>query len=381
MILNPPATRTSSSGFAPASGAALYEGSGEEGGYSPEDLRSAYKIPKTGGAGQTVAIVDAYGYPSAQKDLAKYRSHYKLGACNKTNGCLKIVNQEGNESPLPGDPGLAILWEYEQALDLDMVSALCPECHILLVQANSQKISDLATTANEAAVLGANEISNSYGFNEEYGTECEAAHCSQYASDYSHPGISVVAGSGDTGYDQGPGGKGGAPNFPASAPGVIAVGGTSLRRAANSREWSETVWKETGSGCSLVEPKPAWQADPGCAKRMTNDVAAIGDFETPVSTRVPIIEKGKNVGSKWSTGGGTSASGPLIAAMLAHSSAYTRSLGADAFYRNPGMLFDVTVGKNGECGTSYEYLCTAEIGYDGPTGWGTPNGVPEVTQP
>jgi subtilase family serine protease len=374
LIINPPAARTS--------GAPLYEGSGEEGGYSPEDLRSAYKIPKTGGAGQTVAVIDPFRYPGAQADLATYRSHYDLGACNKKDGCLKIVNQEGNERPLPPLGGfVSPAWQIEQALDLDMVSAVCPKCHILLVQANSQLVSDLAAAANEAAILGATEISNSYGFSEQ-SPECGSTECSQYVPAYSHPGIPVVAGSGDSGYDEGPGGKGGAPNFPASAPGVIAVGGTTLRRAANGRRWSEAVWSKSGSGCSLQEPKPAWQTDPGCPNRMTNDVAAIGDPETPVSVRVPIIiEAGKDRGSKWATGGGTSASAPLVAGILAHASAYTRSLGAEAFYREPGMLFDVTSGKNGECGTTFEYLCTGGIGYDGPTGWGTPDRVPEVAEP
>jgi len=269
-VIAPAPVRTSL-GFARAGGA-LLEGSGELGGYSPADLASAYGIPRTGAKGETIAVIVAWGYPSAETELAQYRSHYKLPLCTRSNGCFKVVNQEGNLSPLPSAEGWRSLWTPEQALDLDMVSAACPQCHILLVQASSEHISDLAAAANEAAKLGAAVITNSYGFNEN-SSECGAAGCSQYAADYEHPGVVTVAGSGDSGYNAGYGGSG-APNFPSSATGVIAVGGTTLHRAESSRGWSETAWKGSGSGCSVVEAKPAWQSDPGCTKRTTTATAA-----------------------------------------------------------------------------------------------------------
>ena len=73
-------------------------------GYAPSDLSSAYNVASSGNSSTLVAIVDAYGYPNAESDLAAYRSHYGLPACTKANGCLKIVNQSGQTSPLPSDP-------------------------------------------------------------------------------------------------------------------------------------------------------------------------------------------------------------------------------------------------------------------------------------
>jgi subtilase family serine protease len=376
MIVDPPARRTARGFVLP--GGVLAEGSGEEGGYSPEDLRSAYKIPRTGGAGQTVAVIMAFGYPEAETDLAVYRSRYELPPCTKENGCLRIVNQSGGKTLPPAAAGQFATRE-EQALDMDMVSAMCPECHILLVQTSLFRINNMANATNTAARLGATEISNSYGWPERLKEECRALKCSQFAADYDHPGIPVLAGSGDNGYENGDSLEGSSPEFPASAPGVIAVGGTSLTRADNARGWTETAWEDSGSGCSVVEPKPAWQADPGCSMRTTADVAAVADWlHDPVSIYGGLTNAN---GSKWHLSGGTSAATPLLAGIIAHANSYTRSLGAEMFYRNPGMLFDVTEGRNGECATTFEYLCTAEVGYDGPTGWGTPDGVPNVEEP
>jgi subtilase family serine protease len=351
----------------------VLEGSGELGGWSPEDLRSAYNIPFSGGAGQTVGVVDEDAAPEAESELAVYRERYDLGPCDKENGCLKVVNMEGNESPLP-PTGVA---EGEQEEDIEMVSAMCPECHILLVEVPvpyplepASRPRNIAAGVNEAAILGATAITNTIEFSEAPGGECgEAPHCTQFASDYDHPGVEIVAAAGDDGYVHL---KDGA-NFPASSPYVIAAGGTVLHRAAKTkakpRGWTEEVWKGTGSGCSLFEPKPAWQTDPKCDQRTDNDIAAVA---TDVSER--------SLG-KWRAGGienGTSLSAPLIAGILAHANSYTRSLGAEAFYQDPSMLFDITKGDNGTCSS---YLCTAKTGYDGPSGWGTPDGVPNVPEP
>src|SRR3954463_5281735 len=103
-------------------------------GYGPASLRSAYKLPTTGGTGAPVAIVDAFDDPTAESDLATYRAQFGLPPCTNANGCFKKVNQNGAASPLPAtDAG----WAGEISLDLDMVSAICASCHILLVEANS----------------------------------------------------------------------------------------------------------------------------------------------------------------------------------------------------------------------------------------------------
>jgi hypothetical protein len=346
----------------------LYEGSGELGGLSPQDLESAYKIPLSGGSGQTVAVVDAYGYSHAESDLAEYRSHYGLPPCTKGTGCFTKLNQQGQELNFPEENEG---WDVEQALDLDMVSAACPSCHIVLVEATSETPfpDDLAESVNTAVKAGANEVSNSYGLPEQ---GCGIAwECTKYAPDYSHSGVFISASSGDHGYDNEYSPFfATSPLFPADLGSVSAIGGTSLSKAANARGWSEKVWNEpanevgTGSGCSTFASKPSWETDKGCPGRMGSDVSAVAAVETGVS----VYESAEG---GWLIVGGTSASSPLIAGIVAHESESFRSLGAEAFYEGLMPLFDVTAGSNGTC--SPEYFCTAGVGYDGPTGLGTPD--------
>jgi streptogramin lyase len=370
-IVEPSATR-SYRHWALPTGGPLLEGSGEKGGYDPKDLQSAYRIPSIGGATQTLALVDAYGDKTAESDLAKYRERYGLEACTKANGCFRKVNQKGEEANYPSaQKG----WEGETSVDLDMASAACPQCHILLVQGTEASFVDLGESVNTAVRLGATEISNSYGVAEE---SCGAGHCEEYASDYHHPGVVVTASSGDSGYDDHYEGLA-SPSFPATLPYVVAVGGTSLHKASGTRGFSEEVWNEpsrelgSGSGCSLSEPKPAWQTDKGCGKRTDNDVAAVAACTTPVSVY-------SSAYGGWEDFCGTSVSSPFVAGILAHAGEHTRSLGAQAFYEYRGTLFGVTKGSNGTC--SVAYLCSAEAqenGYDGPVGVGTPDGIPSAS--
>jgi hypothetical protein len=353
-------------------GGPLLEGGGEDGGYDPQDLQSAYKIPTSGGSTQTIALIEAYGYEGAEADLAAYRQRYGLEPCTTANGCFRKVNENGEEANYPSPDG----WELETALDLDMASAACAHCHILLVEATSNSFADLGSAVNMAAMLGATEISNSYGFAEE---SCGASNCEEYSVDYDHPGVLITASAGDSGYDNDLAGYE-SPEFPAASPYVVAVGGTSLRKSASSRGWSEEVWLETarglgsGGGCSRSEPKPGWQTDTGCANRTDNDVAAVAACDTPVSIYATPL-------GGWANVCGTSVAAPLLAGIEAHASAYARSLpGADAFYSDPGALFDVTTGGSGECTPAEaEYLCNAAVGYDGPTGNGAPDGPLELT--
>ena len=228
-------------------------------GLGASQIQSAYKLAGLNGAGRTVAVVDAYSDPKAASDLATYRKAYGLPACTVANGCFKQVNQDGATSPLPAnDYG----WAEEESLDLDAVSAACPTCHIVLVEANSANNIDLAKAENAAAKLpGVVAISNSYGGS-------EASSETSYDSYYNHPGMAVTVSSGDSGY---------AVEFPAASPNVTAVGGTTLTQASNTRGWTETAWSGAGSGCSAYEPKPSWQHDSGCAKRTVADVSADAD--------------------------------------------------------------------------------------------------------
>ena len=316
-------------------------------GLAPSDLRSAYGITASGSSNTVVAIVDAFGYPNAESDLATYRSQFGLPACTTANGCFRKVNQRGVQGSYPATN---VGWDQETALDLDMVSAMCPSCSILLVEADSATLQNLALAEQEAATLGAHAISNSYGGSESGTTSFE--------SSYNFPGIAVTVSSGDSGFGV---------QFPASSPHVTAVGGTSLVRASNSRGWTETAWSGAGSGCSTVYAKPTWQTDTGCTRRTVADVSAVADPNTGVAVFGPA----SRTRSAWLVFGGTSVAAPLIAGIYGVNGTAVNH-GSDP-YRHTSALFDVTSGSNGSCSGSY--LCTAVAGYDGPTGLGTPHGT------
>ncbi len=354
------------------SGVVSFEGSGEKGGFSPADLRSAYKLPSSGGSGQTVAIVDAYNDPNAESDLKTYRSHYGLSECTTANGCFKKVNQNGEAGSYPeSEPG----WSTEMSLDLDMVSAVCPECHILLVEATSATFGDMDAAENEAATLKATEISDSWGALEHTGETSEDKY-------FDHPGIPITVSAGDYCYIN-ECEKKEIPNWPATSPDVISVGGTKLEKASNSRGWSESVWYEpksaygpigTGSGCSLYESKPSWETGSSCSKRTDGDVAAVAACASPLSIYDSYAREG------WFVECGTSAAAPIVAGVEGLSTNEARKDGPELFGKlgSKGKLFDVTEGFNyynleySSCGS---YLCEAKTGYDGPTGNGTPDGA------
>ncbi len=369
------------------------EGTGELGGWSPENLKSAYKLPAKGGKGETVAIVDAWNYPDAEANLKVYREHYKLyynsteTACTRANECFQKINQKGESSkeetaaiyPKAEDAEEkkeAVGWSTEMSLDLDMVSAVCPECKLLLVEANnnfSGHDNALDIAEDEAATFkegtkfpGTNVISNSWGSSGEYSSETEE---DLY---FDHPGIQIVFAGGDRGYG---------PKYPATSPYVISAGGTQLtkeKESSSGRKWSEEVWHNepevgdsTGSGCSAYELKPPWQTDKGCSMRTENDVSAVAYHLSAYDSYERTGEE------RWTPRTGTSASTPIIAGIDALATSATQLLGADAFYKKPSMLFDITKGSNGTCTppAEDEYLCTAVVGDDGPTGEGTPDNV------
>ncbi|WP_316770225.1 S53 family peptidase [Streptomyces sasae] len=324
-------------------------------GYGPADLRSAYRLPSAGGEGQTIALVDAYDDPTAEADLAVYRTTYGLPPCTTDNGCFRKVDQRGATAPLP-QSGAASGWATETALDLEMASAACPRCHILLVEADEPEMADLAAAVDTSVALGATEVSNSYGGTEAHGTTA-------FAKDYSHPGVAVVASSGDAGYT--------VPAFPAAYSNVIAVGGTSLTRADNDRGWQESAWAGSGSGCSAWVGKPAWQQDTDCPGRTIADVSAVADPDTGLAVYVTSVPRGSG---GWTVVGGTSASAPFLAGVIALAGDPAAFPDASRLYSaGAASLNDVAAGSNGTC--DGDYLCTAVPGYDAPTGNGTPNGL------
>jgi hypothetical protein len=328
-------------------------------GYGPSQLQSAYNLTSASasdGSGETVALVDAYDDPTAASDLAAYRSAAGL----PTVPSFEKVNQEGETSPLPAEAPSDDDWTLEESLDLDMVSSICPECNIVLVEADNDSGDGLYIAENTAASL-AGYVSNSWGGSE---SSTDTTYDSEY---FDHPGDVITASAGDSDYGV---------IYPATSPNVVSVGGTSLSTSSNSRGWTESVWNDgggegTGSGCSAYESQPSWQTaldlPSGCSKRIDNDTAADADPDTGLA-----VYDTSNDNGGWVEVGGTSASSPMLAAMYALAD-NPGDTPADDIYTHTSDFYDITSGSDGSC--SPAYLCTAETGYDGPTGIGTPDGI------
>jgi subtilase family serine protease len=344
-------------------------------GLGPAEIRAAYNLAAAAanrGGNQTVALVDAYDHPTIEQDMNTYRTFYGIPPCTTANGCFRKVNQDGEQGAYPlANPQ----WDPEIALDVEMVSAVCPKCHILLVEANSAdeatvmsnpvQHSDLGASVDTAVNLGATEVSNSYG---SVGPEPNQTFWDHY---YNHPGVAITASAGDEDYGT---------IWPAASPYVTAVGGTELAQdASTARGWSETVWgslapgflpdeaQGTGSGCSIWEPKPAWQHDAGCSGRTVADVSAVADG-------VAIYDSSPEIGG-WGVVAGTSISSPIIASVYALAGNAKSVVYGSYPYSHTKGFYDITQGSNFTPSSTCGYLCTAGPGYDGPTGLGTPNGV------
>ena len=334
-------------------------------GFGAGDLQSAYGLPAGGGVGTTVAIIDAFDNPNAEADLAVYRAQFGLPPCTTANGCFRKVDQRGGTNYPPPDTG----WAGEISLDVDMVSAAAPGAQILLVETDSNSFLNLAAGVDQAVAMGAKYISNSYGssYNSTPGSGEDSTEVTDLDPHYNHPGVAVVASSGDNDFGV---------SYPAASQYVTSVGGTALVRDSSARGWSESVWHNSfggpGSGCSIVEAKPAWQTDSGCSMRTVADVAAVADPATGVAVYQTFGFNG------WAVYGGTSASAPIITATYAAAGTPVAGTYPSSYpYANPAALNDVTSGLNGSCAPAY--LCTAGAGYDGPTGLGTPHGLAAFT--
>ena len=345
-------------------------------GYGPSELQSAYKLTTLAanqGADETIAVVDAYDDPNAEADLAVYRSHYGLPPC--AAGCFTKIEQAGTQASPKGEND----WSLEISLDLDMASAICPKCHLLLMEANGNGLGALAKAAHTAATTtGVVAVSNSYAANEdEVLPKLSFPERAAYERDYTQPGVAFTAAAGDAGYEV---------NIPAALSTVTAVGGTSLQPSGST--WSETAWSlsckgsgssrkctGTGGGCSEYVAKPAWQvalgsADAGCANRTENDISADANPNTGAA-----VYNTDNENGGWEVVGGTSESSPIAAGFYALIGQQAGVEGASWDYAHTGFFKDVSGGENrAGCLT---YLCEALVGYDGPTGLGSPNGSGE----
>jgi hypothetical protein len=361
--------KTGSTAFRATAAAAPVKGT-----LSPANLRSAYELAsasKDDGKGTTVAIVDAYKDSTIAADLAKYRSEYDLGACT-TSGkspCLRIVGENGTSS-LPS--GTNAGWSLETSLDVDMVSAICPNCKILLVEANSDSTTDLGTANSTAVRLGAKFVSNSWSSPAYPGD-------SVFDTYFRHPGVVDAFAAGDYGYGVNPESSAG---YPASSQFTVSVGGTDLSPAKNSRGWTETAWGlktsgewlGTGSGCAPGdEGKPTWQTDTLCQTRTENDVSAFAYSADGVA----VYNSSECAG--WCGAYGTSAATPIITSVYALAGTPAANTYPSSYLYQSGHskdLFHVSSGSNGTCESYRKALCNATAsGYNGPTGLGTPDGI------
>jgi subtilase family serine protease len=337
-----------------AGGTPLASPSPPAGAYGPAQFHTGYSLPTVSAAATapTIAIVDAFDDPNAEADLAVYRSNFGLPECSTANGCFRKVNQKGEQGnyPIPNAG-----WASEESLDVDMVSAGCPLCHIDLVEADDNSFKNLGRAEDTAVHRGAAAVSNSYG------TSPPGNFLGNlYRKQYDHPGTIILASAGDGAYGSA---------LPATYPTVVSVGGTSLRRISSGRGFSETVWHGTGSGCNPKQTKPRWQKTPGCHGRMMNDVSAVADPSTGVAVYDTYNARG------WEVFGGTSVSSPLVGSVYGLAGDASQHNAARSLYATGASLYDVTSGTNGTCAPAPAYFCTGEVGYDGPTGNGTPNGT------
>ncbi len=319
-------------------------------GYGPANIQAAYGLDPTAGAGRTVAIVGAYDNPNIEADLAVARRTWGLPPCTSASGCFRKVDQRGGQRLPAPDPG----WGLETSLDTQAVSAACPRCRILLVEADTSSLKDIGAAVNRAVALGARIVNNSYGTDEFAGMQ-------RYARDfYTHPGVAQVVSSGDFGFTTAA--------FPAVLPSSVAVGGTTLTHRSGA--WAERVWSGAGSGCSAYVTKPAWQHDTHCSMRTIADVSAVADPSTGLAVYDTF---GLGASNGWIVVGGTSLSSPLVAGMIGLAGNAPTMDTAARTYAPGASLHDVVGGTNGFCGG--DYLCRGVTGYDAPSGNGSPIGV------
>lgn len=321
---------------------------GELAGLHPADLQDAYDLPSsTAGAGQVIGIAVAYDNPKLEADLAVYRTTFGLPPCTSANGCFKKITPGGLLGGLlSGNQG----WGQESSIDVQVASAVCPKCKIVVVEAASDSPDALLAAAKAAVAHGATVVSDSYSLAEN-ASENDAAYAI---------GVPFVFGAGDSGAGA---------QWPASSSHVISVGGTSLVRDGSARGWSETVWAATGGGCSAHIAKPAWQHDSGCATRTSNDIAAYADPNPGVAVYDSYLSSSPG----WRTYGGTSVAAPIVAGAIALAgNGKSVLLDASYIYAHANALNPVTAGRNGTCGT---YLCEGAGGYNAPAGNGSLNGV------
>lgn len=333
-------------------------------GYVPSQIRHAYGLDRltSGGAGQVIAIVDAYGSPTVQNDLNVFCDQFGLPRTT-----VQIVY--GGAKSKKTDAG----WALETSLDVQWAHALAPNAKIILAVASSASIANLNAAVDAAVKAGATVVSMSWG-----GSEFSSQ--SAYETHFQAPGVTFLASSGDNGSGA---------SWPATSPSIVSVGGTTLPLDASGNLTSpETGWSGSGGGFSAYFGRPAWQNGwQSNAKRAFPDIALVAD----PATGVTVYDSTSYNGQKgWFKVGGTSASCPMWGAIIALANEQRINAGKlpltgsdAALYAIAGstdpngvslygyFYFDVTAGSNGGFGATPKY--------DEVTGLGspvTPNLVP-----
>jgi subtilase family serine protease len=357
-------------------------------GLGPRDLEAAYSVRHAAHGSGTVAVIDAGAYPIIESDLNAYRTQFGIPKCRRSTGCLRIRNFDGGPQRAPAKTSVGKANEemmgLETALDLEAASAACPSCRLILLQVplrdaflgtsadTHREQRHFAIGVRTAKRLGANTVNISFGLpSDVYGTSGLPARLVDV------PGIAVTSSTGDFGYN------GLTPTWPEVLPTVIAVGGTALTQSSNGM-WHESAWSGAGSGCAPgVRPangQPAWVSNKCNGARASADVSAVADPVTGVSV-FDTYAPASNLPFKWVVIGGTSAASPLIAGLYARAGVPAGVNGPNRLYHQPASDFhDVLSGANaprGICSADgvSERVCTADVGWDGPTGRGTPKGL------
>jgi subtilase family serine protease len=327
-------------------------------GFSPAQIKQAYGFPANQqGAGQVIAIVDAFDDPNIEADLATFSTQFGLPACTTANGCFTKLFPGGTTPTSDSD------WGLEISLDVEWAHAIAPQAKILLIEAadDGQGLYDAVTFAIQQK---ATVISLSWG-GAEFSGETQMDPIFQAST------VPIVVASGDSGEGV---------NYPAVSPYVVAAGGTELTLNSNGTIASETAWSGSGGGISAFETEPAGQKGyvipQANGKRGVPDVA----YNAAPNSGYSVYDSFDDSG--WQVVGGTSASAPQWAALIAvmksakngNFGSFTSSIYSVA--RTAGLLHDTTTGENGTCG----YVCTARPGYDYVTGLGSPQSANLITR-
>lgn len=325
-------------------------------GYGPVHMLRAYNFRgvKDGGGGQTIAIVDAFDDPSAESDLGVFSAQFGLPACTTDNGCFQLVYAGGTRPPAD-----AAGWSNEVAIDIQWAHAIAPAAKIMLVEAQSNSLSDLYVAIDTAVSMGANVVSMSWG-GSEYSAEIYAD------THFNVPGVIFLSSTGDYGHYI---------EYPAASPFVVSVGGTSLAIDSTATWVSETAWSGSGGGASRYEAEPSYQMRVQTTGRRTiPDVA----YDADPYTGVPAYSSYACVAcyTGWNEWGGTSIGCPQWAALFARVNSIrllegkaVLTLPQTLLYAAPAAAFhDIVSGNNGFCGAA----CNAGPGYDRVTGLGSP---------